>query len=113
MPSPTAPESIVRRIGWYQAVPSWFWMPQPENTLAKRWIGVIAPARTQPRGSPLPASWPAWTCAAISDGGDVLTSVDRPKPASLVGVTPGGGCRFEDRSGQSLKTETLLGAALV
>jgi hypothetical protein len=40
-----------------------------------------------------------------------LTSVDRPKPASLVGFTPGGGWRFEGRSGQPWKIERALGSA--
>ncbi len=79
--------------------------------LAQRWIGVIAPALSQPRGSPLAASWPEWTWAASSDGGDVLTSVDRPNPASFVGLTPGGGWRFEGSSGQPENTDRLLGAA--
>jgi hypothetical protein len=33
-PSATAPESIVRRCEWYQAVPSRFWRPHPENISA-------------------------------------------------------------------------------
>src|SRR3954452_13726667 len=69
------------------------------------------PARSQGRGSPPAASWPLWTCAAISDAGDVLTSVERPNPASLVGLTPGGGCRLDGRNGQPWKTERLFGAA--
>src|SRR5262249_39566444 len=112
-PSPTAPESIVSRIGWYQALPSTFWIPQPENMSAQRWIGVIAPLRSQPLGSPLGASVPVWTCAARRFGGDVAMSVARPKPASLVAVTPGGGWRFDGSRGQPLKTDTPFGSALV
>src|SRR6266508_1002440 len=31
LPAATAPESIVRRCGWYQAVPSRLCRPHPEN----------------------------------------------------------------------------------
>src|SRR6478672_10921763 len=50
-------------------------------------MGVIAPARSQPRGSPLDFSRPAWTCAARRLGGEVLASTAKPNSASLVAGT--------------------------
>src|SRR3954464_11464836 len=81
--------------------------------LAQRWIGVIFPARSQPRGSPPAASWPLWTWAATSVDGDVFASVSKPKPASLVGVMPGGAFRFEGSSGQVAKIDGEFGSAFV
>ena len=57
-PAATALESSVRRCGWYQAVPSRPFRPLPENIVAKRRMGVISPACSQPRGVPLAASRP-------------------------------------------------------
>src|SRR3954462_10747994 len=49
LPSATAPESIVRRIGGYQAVPSWPWIPQPGEhvrvALQRRQGAFVVPAR--------------------------------------------------------------------
>src|SRR5882757_10010754 len=81
--------------------------------LAQRWIGVMFPARSQPRGSPLAASWPLWTWAATSVAGEVFASVSKPKPASLVGLMPGGAFRFEGRNGQVAKIDGEFGSAFV
>src|SRR5262249_59480360 len=57
------------------------------------------------------ARCPAWTCAARRFGGDVSVSVEKPNPASLVGMMPPGGTRLLGSSGQPLKTLTPLGSA--
>src|SRR6266540_2484572 len=107
-PSATAPASMVRRSGWYQALPSIPASPAPESMLAYRWIGVISPAGSHPRGSPLAARCPACTCAAMSEGGEVSVSTPKPNCASLVAGT--GGFRLAGSNGNVCASEGPFGS---
>ena len=58
-PLATAPVSSVNRWGKYHSVPSTFCIGYPENMVAKRVIGVSAPAPFQPWTGPWADETPA------------------------------------------------------
>src|SRR6266545_4214079 len=91
-----------------QALPSIPASPAPESMLAYRWIGVISPAGSHPRGSPLAARCPACTCAAMSEGGEVSVSTPKPNCASLVAGT--GGFRLAGSNGNVCASEGPFGS---
>ena len=67
--------SSVRRCGKYHSVPLAFWMASPENIVAKRSIGVSAPAPFQPWVGPWETRpWPRCAWAASKLDGDVVRS---------------------------------------
>src|SRR5918994_1047135 len=83
-PAAIAPESIVSRCGWYQAVPS------------------------QPRGSPLSFSCPRCAWAARRPIGEVLTSSAYPYCPSFVGAT--GGFKLAGSAGHDHPSDGSFGA---
>src|SRR5215813_2912302 len=81
---------------------------------AKRWIGVSAPAESQPNrpvaGSGVVLSWPRCACAAIRLGGEVLVSSAYPYWARL--VTGTGGLRIAGRNGKAWPRDGELGSRI-
>src|SRR3954451_12683199 len=99
---------MVRRCGWYHAVPSRPFSPHPENMSAKRRIGVSSPALVQPRGLPREAKRPRCAWSATRLVGEV--AVSRAYPYWATFVTGAGGFRFAGRNLNAWPMEGELGS---